>query len=602
MGEYWVVPEGTRSADAAGRETRDSRAARRIPVLIPAFKPGAALGELVAGLLKLGVESIIVVDDGSGPEFAARFSAAAALPGVRLVRHAVNLGKGAALKTGMNCALVHFPDCLGVVTADADGQHHPGDVLRVSQRLRETCHALVLGVRTFDSGVPWKRRVGNTLTRGLMRLIVGQKLADTQTGLRGVPASLIPHLLRTPTSGYEFELDMLMACKHQGCPVVQVPIRTIYSDNAADSHFHPIGDSMRIYFLLFRFSVLSLATAVLDNVVFAFAYSATGSIGQSQIAGRLLAMMFNYWGARSVVFHSRQRHAVVFPKYAALVVCNGLFSYILIQFLHFRIGIGTIPAKVAAEGLLFIANFALQRDFVFTRARRDASSQTDWDRYYASVPVTARLTRRYTAAALLGAIGRNAASSTAEPLAVVEIGGANSCFMDRILSAVGCRSYDVIDTSVYGLSLLEKRVGPSRVVRLHRRSVLDPAMPMQADVVFSVGLVEHFHPAETRQAVLAHFDVLRPGGIAMIAFPTPTWLYRTSRALLEAFGMWKFPDERPLDPSEVAAAVAERGEALERKTLWPLILTQYMIVARKNTPGRPEASRSLEGAAPVRAS
>ena len=338
-----------------------------IPVLIPAYKPGEKLVELVADLLKLGVQAIIIVDDGSGPEFENCFETVAALAYVDVVHHAVNLGKGAALKTGMNYALVNYPDCLGVVSADADGQHHADDIVRVSEKLRQNSSALVMGARTFDSRVPWKSRIGNTFTRGLMHWLVGQNLTDTQTGLRGIPASLIPHLLRMPISGYEFELDMLIACKHQGCPVVQVPIQTIYVDDNRGSHFHPIADSMRIYFLLLRFSALSLATAILDNIVFIFAYSATGSIGASQIAGRFLAMIFNYLGARSVVFHSQQKHAIVLPKYVLLVFCNGLLSYILIQFLHFKVGIGTIPSKLLAEGLLFIANFAIQRDFVFTR-------------------------------------------------------------------------------------------------------------------------------------------------------------------------------------------------------------------------------------------
>jgi putative flippase GtrA len=129
---------------------------------------------------------------------------------------------------------------------------------------------------------------------------------------------------------------------------------------------------MRIYFLLLRFSVLSLATAVLDNVIFVLAYSATASIGESQITGRFLAMIFNYLAARSAVFHSQQRHAVVFPKYAALVAGNGLLSYMLIQFLHFRVGWRTITSKLVAEGLLFVASFTIQRDFVFTRSRREA--------------------------------------------------------------------------------------------------------------------------------------------------------------------------------------------------------------------------------------
>jgi SAM-dependent methyltransferase len=177
-------------------------------------------------------------------------------------------------------------------------------------------------------------------------------------------------------------------------------------------------------------------------------------------------------------------------------------------------------------------------------------------------------------------------------LAIVEIGGANSCFLDAILSKVRCRSYDVIDTNRYGLSLLERKTQRNGVVRLHEQSVLDVKLNAEADVVFSVGLVEHFDPAETRKAVLAHFDLLRPGGVVIITFPTPTFLYRATRKLIEIAGMWKFHDERPLMPSEVLAAMTERGEILEQKTLWPLILTQHVIVARKR-PASPRVSTDV---------
>ncbi len=221
---------------------------------------------------------------------------------------------------------------------------------------------------------------------------------------------------------------------------------------------------------------------------------------------------------------------------------------------------------------------------MFTRTNRESTTKqaTDWDRYYKSVPFTAKLTRRYMTAALVNLIGRHAVSNAADGrLSVTEIGGANSCFMDSILAANRCRAYDVIDTNRYGLSLLEAKVGASRVVRVHQLSVLHLSMDSAADVVFSVGLVEHFDPAETRQAVLSHFDILRSGGIAIITFPTPTWLYRATRMLLQAFRMWKFPDERPLRASEVVAAVRERAGIVEQRTLWPLILTQHVIVARK---------------------
>ena len=172
-----------------------------------------------------------------------------------------------------------------------------------------------------------------------------------------------------------------------------------------------------------------------------------------------------------------------------------------------------------------------------------------------------------------------ATPAPASGVSILEIGGANSCFLDRILAEVRCARYDVVDTNRYGLSLLEARAGA--MVHLHEQSVLALSLDREADVVFSVGLVEHFGPADTRAAVRAHFDVLRPGGTAIITFPTPTPLYRLARRFLEVTGMWKFPDERPLQPPEVIAALRDRADVLYQKTLWPLVLTQHLIVARK---------------------
>src|SRR5664279_437401 len=146
-----------------------------VPVLIPSYKPGVALEALVDALLNRGVEAIVLVDDGSGPEFDGVFRSAARFDRVHLVRHAVNLGKGAALKTGMNYALVTFPGCRGVVTADADGQHHADDIVQVAEKLSADASGLILGVRSFGGDVPLRSRVGNTVTRVLMRVVVGQR-------------------------------------------------------------------------------------------------------------------------------------------------------------------------------------------------------------------------------------------------------------------------------------------------------------------------------------------------------------------------------------------------------------------------------------------
>jgi hypothetical protein len=171
-----------------------------------------------------------------------------------------------------------------------------------------------------------------------------------------------------------------------------------------------------------------------------------------------------------------------------------------------------------------------------------------------------------------------------KPLHIVEIGGANSCFVDKILAGVRPARYHIIDNNRYGLDLLQNRNFQSAGVSWALGDVLDlPSQPF-ADVVYSVGLVEHFDPSQTAEAIRGHFRLAKEGGYVIISFPTPTWLYRITRTVVEAAGMWKFPDERPLMRDEVALVMSQYGDIIWEKTLWPLVFTQHMIVVRKSTP------------------
>jgi glycosyltransferase involved in cell wall biosynthesis len=339
-----------------------------VAVLIPAYRPGDALPRIVAAATSGDVRAVVVVDDGSGPLFRQTFDELASLPRTHVVRHGLNLGKGAALKTGLNHILASFPDIAGVVTADADGQHDPADILELARQVQEHPEALILGVRRFGTDVPLRSRLGNLLTKSVVRVVMGERISDTQTGLRGIPRRLIPELLRMTSSGYEFELDMLTAAKHLRIPHLEIPIRTIYEPGNPTSHFEPLRDSMRIYFVLLRFSLVSLATAVIDNLVFYLCFQASGIIFASQVLGRSAAVLFNYTTARRAVFLSGERHVATLPKYLALVAVNGLLSYGVIQYLVDERHWLVMPSKLLVETLLFLANFAIQRDFIFTRS------------------------------------------------------------------------------------------------------------------------------------------------------------------------------------------------------------------------------------------
>jgi putative flippase GtrA len=376
--------------------------ANRLAILIPAYRPSDSLLDVVRALAQKSLPHIVVVDDGSGPEFRDLFTRVAELPGVELLRHATNLGKGAALKTGLNHLLCRYPGLIGVVTADADGQHHPDDIQRVAESLVAHPESLVLGCRTFRGEVPLRSRIGNVATSAIMHALMGRKMSDTQTGLRGIPEAFAPRILRLEANGYEFELEMLLAAHRWGIPLVEEPIRTIYQPGNPSSHFNPIVDSMKIYFILLRFGSVSLLTALLDNLVFILALHQGGSILLSQALGRTVGLAFNYTMVRSSVFYSHQRHKAVLPKYLLLALVSGTASYGGIRLLSATLGIATVPAKLAVESLLFLVNFAVQRLFIFKPEDRSREPEAGVERSSAG-PVTA-----VVVAVFLGALAMEA--------------------------------------------------------------------------------------------------------------------------------------------------------------------------------------------------
>lgn len=536
--------------------------------------------QLVEDLLRAPRQRIVIVDDGSGPEYADVFQRVAADPRVCLLRHATNLGKGQALKTGFNHVLLDAWSP-GVVTADADGQHLADDIRRVAEALLAAPDELVLGGRRLDANVPWRSAFGNSLTRYVFRGFVGRPLHDTQSGLRGIPRSLLADLLHLRASGYEFELEMLVLAANRGIRLNEVTIATVYEEGNRSSHFNPLRDSLKIYFVFLRFLALSLATAGLDFLVFWLAYSVTSNILLSTALARVVAGAFNFTLARTVVFRSRGAARSEVIRYVALVLWLMALSYGLLTGLVIVLGLSVYLAKMIAECTLFVASFALQRLLVFGQSRRRerTGAATDWDAYYRQPARPATITRRITGRLLTRLMKKHA---SAPVRTLCELGGANSCFYERLRTAFPDAAYVVADNNTYGLQLLRERARADTALSAHMVDLYHPPVGLPAgDVVFSVGLIEHFNPEGTARVIRAHFDVTRPGGVVIITFPTPTWLYRATRFLAEMVGVWRFPDERPLTFAEVEAEVARHGAVLETLVNWPIILTQGIVVTRR---------------------
>jgi SAM-dependent methyltransferase len=204
---------------------------------------------------------------------------------------------------------------------------------------------------------------------------------------------------------------------------------------------------------------------------------------------------------------------------------------------------------------------------------------TDWDSYYLQPAAAAKWTRKISMARLLGTL---AEPLKADQVRICELGGANSCFIAGFLEHKNIANYQAEDLNEYGLELLRKRYGTDARVSVVRGDALAAGVGETFDIVYSVGLIEHFDKVGTAKCVEGHFARCRPGGTVLITFPTPTAPYRAIRGAAEGLGMWKFPDERPLGFDEVVQAGTRFGPLLHRSINWMIGLTQGYVVFRKD--------------------
>lgn len=338
-----------------------------IAVIIPAYKPEPRLIDIVKSVQQQGYGKVLVVNDGQEQNREDIFTAIKAIPNTEVLVHAINMGKGAALKTAFNHILVHHKNFVGAVTMDADGQHAPKDVQAVAQTLLQKPQSLILGTREFKTNIPFRSQFGNILTRYVFHFLTGKKLNDTQTGLRGISLLMLKKLLTIKTNRYEFELDMLVLAATEKTPIEQVPIATIYEDGNKSSHFNPLLDSFRIYFVFVRFLFLSLITTFIDIATFSFVYYSSGNMLNSVTAGRIVGLLVNVTGSKVFVFKSTEHFFWILARY--LMVWGSLFaaSYYSMVLLVEKWQLPVLVSRVSVDSTLFFLNFLIQREFVFTR-------------------------------------------------------------------------------------------------------------------------------------------------------------------------------------------------------------------------------------------
>jgi len=220
-------------------------------VVIPAYQAAATVGHVVAGVRSaIPAAPIYVIDDGctDGTTEGGRVA------GATVVRHGANLGKGAALASGITRALADGANV--IVTLDADGQHAPELIPTLVAPLADGRADLVLGARVRTREMPLGRRFTNWLSAELASRVSEQQVPDAQTGFRAF-SSRLATAVRPTERYYDYETAFLLGALAAGFRVWSVPIPTTY--RGAPSHFHPWVDTWRLARVFARYGPHILA-------------------------------------------------------------------------------------------------------------------------------------------------------------------------------------------------------------------------------------------------------------------------------------------------------------------------------------------------------
>ncbi len=352
-----------------------------ITIVIPSLSPDDKLLSLLKDLRAAGFEHILLVNDGSEPAYDRYFHAARDEFSCTVLTHAVNQGKGRALKTAFNHLLAHCPHCRGAVTVDADGQHLVRDIQKVAQETLEHPETLVLGCRDFspaNEGIPPRSRFGNVTTSRVLRLLCGITLSDTQTGLRGFSPATMRAFMKTNGERFEYEMNMILDAKEHGFALREVPIETVYIEENRTSHFNPLKDSLRIYSVFAKFILASFSSFLVDIGLYALfcwliskallpAMAMENVIVIATIAARVLSSLFNFFVNRKGVFKDNSSAGGSMARYAVLCVIQMLLSAFGTRYLYMLINDGRTILKIVVDTVLFLVSFRIQRGWVFKK-------------------------------------------------------------------------------------------------------------------------------------------------------------------------------------------------------------------------------------------
>ncbi len=196
----------------------------KLYVIIPAFNEESVIQGVLKEVQNAGYQNIIVIDDGSQDN---THEKAGEIKGVTTLRHFINRGKGAAMKTGIEAAKILEADI--VVTLDGDGQHNPEDISKMI-KLIEAGNDVVLGTRLKNpKGMPIYKIAANHLGNFMTWTIYGLWVTDSQSGFRAYSKHAI-ELIDTKTDRYEYDSEVIREIYRNKLKYIETPIEVRYTE------------------------------------------------------------------------------------------------------------------------------------------------------------------------------------------------------------------------------------------------------------------------------------------------------------------------------------------------------------------------------------
>ena len=220
--------------------------------IIPVFDHEGTIAQVVAAVRKSGLLCLLV-DDGSGETCARELDRLARdVPGTKLIRLALNRGKGAAVLAGFRAAAAEGHT--HALQIDADGQHALDDIPRFIEEAREHPVSAICGRPLFDASMPRVRRYGRWLTHALVWLeTLSFEIPDSLCGFRVYPLEPVMRLAATEHIGarMDFDVEILVRLHWRGVPLRWIGTRVVYPLDGI-SHFRLVRDNAYMVLLQLR--------------------------------------------------------------------------------------------------------------------------------------------------------------------------------------------------------------------------------------------------------------------------------------------------------------------------------------------------------------